>query len=106
MPSNVASTSRSEQYEAATIAWNGVSVASWRPSPVNAVLRAAGNLADRPSGRAAAAPFAPTASGGSTDPMFTALVGSSPVRSSQRPIHPVLTGAEGEAVCQMSMDRK
>ncbi|HEY2042945.1 MAG TPA: hypothetical protein VGH11_09730 [Jatrophihabitans sp.] len=59
-----------------------------------------------PSGSAAAAAFAPMANGGNTAPMFTARNGSSPVASSQRPIQPVLTGACGEAVCQISMLRK
>ena len=38
--------------------------------------------------------------------MLTARSGSSPVASSQRPIQPVETGSAGDAVCQMSMDRK
>ena len=59
-----------------------------------------------PTDRAAAVAFAPTASGGSTAPMLSARSGSSPVASSQRPIQPVLTGRPGEAVCQMSIDRK
>jgi hypothetical protein len=56
--------------------------------------------------RAAAVYFSPTASSGSTLPMLTARSGSSPVASSQRPIQPVETGSAGEAVCQISMDRK
>ena len=55
---------------------------------------------------AAAVCLAPTASGGRTAPMLTARSGSSPVASSQRPIQPVETGSAGDAVCQMSMDRK
>ena len=55
---------------------------------------------------AAAVCFSPTASAGSTGPMLTARSGSSPVASSQRPIQPVETGWAGDAVCQMSMDRK
>ena len=55
---------------------------------------------------AAAVYFSPTASGGSTGPMLTARSGSSPVASSQRPIQPVETGSAGDAVCQMSIDRK
>lgn len=55
---------------------------------------------------AAAVCFSLTASGGSTAPMLTARSGSSPVASSQRPIQPVETGSAGDAVCQMSMDRK
>ena len=50
--------------------------------------------------------MAPTASGGSTSPMLSASNGSSPAVSSQRPIHPVVTGVSGDAVCQMSIDRK
>ena len=85
----------------------GVSAASVWLRPVNAVgevRRAAARLL--PSGSAAAVHLAPTARGGSTEPMLTARIGSSPVASSQRPIQPVLTGSAGEAVCQMSMERK
>ncbi len=48
----------------------------------------------------------PTAAGASTDPMFTARTGSSPVASNQRPSQPEFTGVDGEPVCQMSMDLK
>ena len=50
--------------------------------------------------------FSPTANGGSTEPTLTARSGSLPVASSHRPIQPVETGSDGEAVCQMSIDRK
>ena len=59
-----------------------------------------------PTDSAAAVAFSPTASGGSTAPMLTARSGSSPVASSHRPIQPVDTGSVGDAVCQMSIDRK
>ncbi len=69
------------------------------------------NVSDRPAGimvveSAAAVCFSPTARSGSTLPTLTARSGSSPVASSQRPIQPVGTGASGDAVCQISMDRK
>jgi hypothetical protein len=59
-----------------------------------------------PTGRAAAAVLTPTASGGRVAPTETARSGSAPVASSQRPIQPVDTGWSGEAVCQMSIERK
>jgi len=40
---------------------------------------------------------------GRTAPMLTARNGSSPPASSQRPIQPVGTGSDGDAVCQISM---
>jgi hypothetical protein len=55
---------------------------------------------------AAAVDFSPTANGGSTEPTLTARSGSLPVASSHLPIQPVATGSDGEAVCQMSIDRK
>ncbi|NKY92528.1 hypothetical protein HGA00_03710 [Gordonia sputi] len=55
---------------------------------------------------AAAVVLVPIASMGSTGPMFTARNGSSPVASSHRPIHPLVTAEPGDAVCQMSIDRK
>jgi hypothetical protein len=50
--------------------------------------------------------FSPIAMSGSTAPTFTARNGSSPPASSQRPIQPVGTGSFGDAVCQMSIERK
>ncbi len=38
--------------------------------------------------------------------MLSASNGSSPAVSSQRPTHPDGTGVSGDAVCQMSIDRK
>ena len=61
---------------------------------------------DFPTDRAAAVALVPTASGGSTSPMLSASKGSSPAVSSQRPTHPDATGVSGDAVCQMSIDRK
>ncbi len=58
------------------------------------------------SGSAAPAVLAPASNGGSTGSSDTALSGSRPFASSQRPIQPVPAGWSGEAVCQMSIDRK
>ena len=82
-----------------------VSEGSAAPRPVIAAARSAG-MVSRPRVSAAAALPAPTASGGTTDPMLTARTGSSPVASSHRPIQPVVIGESGLAVCQMSIDRK
>ncbi len=59
-----------------------------------------------PTANAAAVALAPTASGGSTSPMLSASSGSSPAVSSHRPTQPLDTGVSGDAVCQMSIDRK
>ena len=60
-----------------------------------------------PSGRIVEpAVRSPARNGGSVDSSETARTGSSPVASSQRPIHPVATEVFGEAVCQIAMDRK
>ena len=48
----------------------------------------------------------PTRTLGRVGPMDRARIGSVPVPSSQRPNHPTLTDVAGEAVCQMSIERK
>ena len=58
------------------------------------------------SGNAAPAVVAPASIGGSTGSSDTALRGSRPFASNHRPIHPVPAGWSGEAVCQMSIERK
>src|SRR4029077_7492062 len=73
------------------IGWQACFVAKWERG--GGWVRAAGGA------RGAACDSAPAASGGSPAPMFTAPTGSSPFASSPRPIHPVLTGASGDAVC-------
>ncbi|CAM5702267.1 hypothetical protein MAUB1S_04063 [Mycolicibacterium aubagnense] len=70
------------------------------------VRATSGGMAGTKSESDAATCFWPTASGGSTVPMFTARIGSSPLVSSQRPIQPLVTASTGLAVCQMSIDRK
>jgi len=103
---NVADTVRSARNDAQTMASVGVSVAAAPPSPCRAAPRSLARGFCAPTGNAAAVHRLPTDRGGSTEPVFTARTGSSPVASSQRPIHPVLVGALGEAVCQMSIERK
>src|ERR1700733_15966294 len=102
----VASVVRVARYASQTAAIAGVSAESSAPSAsiVLANLSADSGFSDAVS--AAAVHFSPTASGGRTEPILTARSGSLPVASSQRPIQPVETGWAGDAVCQMSIDRK
>ena len=73
---------------------------------MNAVASGPLGRASPRSGSAAPAVVAPASIGGSTGSSDTAERGSRPLASNQRPIHPVPAGWSGEAVCQMSIDRK
>src|ERR1700730_19120096 len=102
----VVSVFRVARYASQPAAIAGVSLGSSVPSAsiASANLSADSGFSDAVS--AAAVHFSPTASGGRTDPILTARNGSSPVASSQRQIQPVGTGSDGEAVGQMSIERK
>jgi hypothetical protein len=106
----LACTSRSTRirsaYATAARARNGGSPRSMRPSAVT-------TSGPMPDGRVrprtftlAPARVSPVSSGGSTGSRLTAASGDAFVPSSQRPTQPVWTGVAGEAVCQISMDRK
>jgi hypothetical protein len=75
------------------------------PRPVN-TSRATSAPRAGVAGTAAPAVVAPASNTGSTGSNETAWRGSPPVTSSHRPSHPVFAGLVGEAVCQMSIERK
>src|ERR1700679_1108038 len=96
----VVSVVRVARYASQTAAIAGVSLGSSAPSAFIVVANLSAESGFSCGVSAAAVNFSPIASGGSTEPMLTARNGSSPVASSQRPIQPVDTGSDGEAVCQ------
>ena len=58
------------------------------------------------TGNDTAAPCCPASNGGNTGSTDTASSGLSPVVSNHRPSQPVGTEVDGDAVCQMAIDRK
>ncbi|WP_224756198.1 hypothetical protein [Streptomyces sp. col6] len=106
LPSKAADTFVSSASEAPARRSRGCASPSTRASSEQARCQASGSFRP-PSRTAAPAVVSPAMSGGSVAPTETALSGSPPPSwSSQRPSHPEGTGPDGDAVCQIAIERK